>query len=202
MVLPLALALAVPSQDGAPPQQDLSKRLQTCVAISDSLLRLNCYDALAKTAVGPQAPTVAATGAGGEGAAGTWSVKESVDPLTDKPTLVASLKATENNGLLVLRCKGGETDIMVNVAKYLGSDDVLVTHRLDDEKPKKEKWSVSTDHRAAFAPKPFDFSARLAGAGRLVIQVAPYSSNPITSTFDLTGAGAIVARLRGICPSK
>jgi type VI secretion system protein VasI len=198
MVFALALALALV----VPAQEDVLKRLQTCAAISDSLQRLSCFDALATTAGALAATPVATASAGGEAAAGNWSVKESIDPLTDKPTLIATLAATEKNGAISLRCKGGETDVLLNLAHFLGSDAVAVTYRLDDEKAKTERWKVSTDHKAAFAPKAFDLCTRLTSAGRLITQAAPFSSSPVTSTFDLTGIGVMVEKLRRICPTN
>jgi type VI secretion system protein VasI len=194
MLWTFALALV------ATPQEDLLQRLKACAATSDSLLRLGCYDALAKTSTA--GPSVATANARGVATGGNWSIDESIDPLTDTPTLFALLPSSERNAAISLRCKGGETDVLLNVNKYLGSDSVVVTLRLDSEQPRKERWTISTDHKAAFAPKAFDLTAKLARAGRLVTQVAPYSSSPITSTFDLTGVGAVIEKLRRTCPTK
>ncbi|HKP99855.1 MAG TPA: hypothetical protein VJ735_05945 [Actinomycetes bacterium] len=179
--------------------QDVRAEIQSCAGTADSLARLNCFDALAKR-LGPPALTAGNGKIEKPATDGSWTITEQANPLDDTRSAYATLKSDEQNALLVLRCVSKKPEVMMMWGKYLGSDAIPVTARLDAAKAEDDRWGLSTDHTAAFHPNASKFIGRLRGASRLVTQVVPYSESPITSTFDLTGvpaaADAVALRCR------
>ena len=137
---------------------------------------------------------------------GEWETTKSLDPLTDKPSITAVLKANDKQRLgLILRCKNGEVDLFITWGDYLGSDDPKVTWRIDDERPKTRSWSLSTNKAGTFYPSmingitPGAFIAQLAAADRFVVQVTPYNEGPVTAVFDLKGIDVIAPQVLELC---
>lgn len=89
---------------------------------------------------------------------------------------------------LIIRCDDGEVDIFVVFDDYLGSDSILVTSRVDKQKPVKGFWSISTDSQAAFYPiNQKKLLRELFAASQFVIRATPYNENPKTLIFDVKG---------------
>lgn len=132
---------------------------------------------------------------------GEWTVQEEVNPVDDSKTTYVSLPSGEGSNaggmgaVLAVRCQSKETEVFVNWNEYLGDDsrDVYnewkrVTVRVGSEPAKTERWGVSTDSKATFAPSAVNFAKRLAAADRLVLETVPYGENPATAVFSLKGA--------------
>lgn len=143
---------------------------------------------------------------------GDWSVREDVNPVDDSKTTYASLSSGEGsntggeNVTLTVRCQSKETEIFVNWHEYLGDDshDVYsewkrVTVRVGTETAKTERWDISTDNEATFAPNAVALAKRLAKADRLVLETVPYGENPATAVFYLKGADHVLKTIADNC---
>lgn len=132
---------------------------------------------------------------------GEWSVSEDVNPVDDSKSTYASLNSGDGStgvgeGVsLTVRCKENKTEVYANWNDYLGDDshDVYndwkkVTVRIDAEPAKIERWGISTDKEATFAPSGTALAKRIAKADRLVLQTTPYAESPVTAVFALKGA--------------
>jgi len=83
---------------------------------------------------------------------------------------------------------------------FLGTDSIKVLTRLDKKKASKKTWSISTDHKAIFAPGGnVGYIKSLIKHDKLLVQLTPYSANPIMTTFDLRGLKEAVTPLRDAC---
>lgn len=132
---------------------------------------------------------------------GEWTVLEDVNPVDDSKTTYVSLVSGEGSNaggtgvVLAVRCQSKKTEVFVDWKEYLGDDshDVYnewkrVTVRVGSEPAKTERWGVSTDSKATFAPSSVALAKRIAKADRLVLETVPYGENPATAVFTLKGA--------------
>ncbi|ABC64923.1 hypothetical protein ELI_14155 [Erythrobacter litoralis HTCC2594] len=144
-----------------------------------------------------------------------WSVSADTNPLDDSKTVVASLAADEGaarfNGpvRLVARCQSNQTEAYAIWGEYLGDDsgsvysefkNVLV--RIGDKDAITQRWDISTDKEATFAPSAINFLRELADSKRLVLQTVPYNEAPMTAIFDTTGARQAFQELSETCGWK
>ncbi len=181
--------------------EDLRKEIARCSSLAGDLARLACYDQLAR-----ECGLVAATGVPLPGSGtGKWETDISTNPLDDSKTvllyLVADTGTTRlgNKPALVLRCKGGVTEVYIAWQMYLGSS-ASVTWRVGDTPATTSVWSLSTDKTATFYPgDKVAFIRQLLSATRFVAQVIPYGESPITAVFDLTGIVNAIKPLRETC---
>lgn len=144
---------------------------------------------------------------------GAWRVRTSINPIDDTRTVSLFLDAetgTSRYGdpiTFVARCKSNRTEAYVVWGEYLGDDsrDVYakwkhVTVRIGDEQARQERWGVSTDSKATFAP---DWAGtmlkQLLDKNRLVLQTIPYGENPQTAIFDISGLRSVLGQLAGEC---
>lgn len=143
---------------------------------------------------------------------GEWNVQEDVNPVDDSKTNSVSLASGEGsneggaNVVLTVRCQSKKTQVFVNWNDYLGDDsrDVYnkwkrVTVRVGSEPAKTERWGVSTNSEATFAPNSVSLAKRIAGADRLVLETVPYGENPATAVFSLKGANNALKSVAANC---
>jgi len=143
---------------------------------------------------------------------GEWNISEDINPVDDSKTTYATLESGEgsNSGgqdvSLTVRCQSKETELFVNWNEYVGDDshDVYrewkrVIVRVGSETAKTERWDVSTDRNATFAPNPVALAKRLAKADRLVLETVPYGENPATAVFALKGANHALKTIADNC---
>lgn len=141
-----------------------------------------------------------------------WEVDRKIDPILDTKNITAHLWETgarkslfRQKKSLVVRCREQKLDIYVvwGAVAALGfstrnhSIDVIV--RFDSEKPKKEKWSRSTNHNATFARKPSQFAILLKKHQRLAMRTYPKAGTSLTAVFDLVEAKPIVDEITKAC---
>jgi squalene cyclase len=63
-----------------------------------------------------------------------------------------------------------------------------------------EKWGVSTDNTATFAPDwAGNFLKALLNVDQLVLQTVPYGEDPITAVFDVSGLQNGLRDIAGEC---
>lgn len=176
------------------------KEIVKCSTIENQIQRLSCYDEFAS-----EHGQVAISKHTDIANKGKWQIGSDVDPLTDKTVLHAQLIAESGKRkygdeiVLTVRCKNGETEAYINWSSFLGSDDIVVTSRIDKAKAQDLSWTISTDHTASFMPQAVITLNNLIGASSYVVNLTPYSDNPITAIFDVSGAGEAFKDIRQAC---
>lgn len=145
--------------------------------------------------------------------AGFWRVRVRTNLIDDTSTVTLSLEAETGTSRLgdpitfVARCQSNKTEAYVIWGDYLGDDsrDVSsewknVTVRIGEGEARRERWGVSTDHEATFAPNwAGNLLKELLDEDRLVLQTIPYGENPTTAIFDISGLRGVLGELAGTC---
>lgn len=176
------------------------KEIALCAAEVNTVKRLECYDRLA--ARHDLAPSETVTPPANNG---NWRTRTSTDPLTDKSIHSALLTADSGKGrygdsiTLVIRCQNNRTEAYIDWNTFLGSDDIIVTSRIDKSPAVTSRWGISTDHKASFMPSAAAASKGFIGATSFVANLTPYSESPITAVFDITGAEQALADISKGC---
>lgn len=143
---------------------------------------------------------------------GNWIVSTDRDPIDDSAVIVASLNAESGQGRLggtvsiVARCASNTTEFYADWVNYLGDDSRSVYDeyknvevRVGDNPAASERWSISTDKQATFAPAAVPLLKRMANSDRLVLRTTPYNESPVTAVFDLTGIEEAIRPLAEEC---
>lgn len=139
-----------------------------------------------------------------------WEVSTSKSPVDDSESVVLRIDSNETivkysqeeTPALILRCAEKETAAFISFGVYLGLRSTTITHRLDKEPAKTQTWSLSTDNKAAFIPKPIQFINELARHEVLFVRVTPYGESPKDLTFKLLGLSDKVEALKSACKWK
>ena len=162
-----------------------------------------------------EVPDVPAAGAPAEEPEdeGKWRISRSTNPIDDTPTI--SLHLTADSGrsrmgnpvVFIARCQSNTTEAYAIWHDYVGDDSSspyseykYVTVRLGDQESQRQRWSVSTDNEATFAP---DWAGtllkKMVEVDRMVLQLTPYGESPVTAIFDLTGMRGPLRELADTC---
>lgn len=198
LLLPLLGSIALAASARA---QDAKGEIAKCAAIAGATDRLACFDALAKQLGGAGPGTPAPT------AVGEWKVSTKTSPIDNSRNVFLTLDANESiQGLggrvqpaLIIRCKEGRTEAVINWGVYLGLDTTTVLTRLDDEKASTALWDISTDNKATFHKRAEKFLRQLVGHQKLLAEVVPYGENPALVTFSIGGLDEAAKPLREAC---
>jgi type VI secretion system protein VasI len=180
-----------------------SKELAKCAALENQVLRLTCYDELAK-----KYNQVVTSKNTSNASKGRWRTSSDKDPLTDKVIHYAQLTASEGRGKygdridLLFRCRNGEIDAYVNWATFLSTSAIPVTSRIDKNPAEVSSWSLSTDYKASFIPQPEEALEKFMGASNYIVNITPYRESPITAIFNIAGAEKALADIRKSCPPQ
>lgn len=191
-----------------PANAALENELAECSAMAGDLERLQCFDDLA-AAAGLNGPQPIPTKAGDTG---RWQVRKEVNPIDDTQRVVLALTASEgksrfgNDVVFIARCQSNETEAYISWGDYLGNDGDIysewkwVTIRIGEEKARQEKWGLSTDSQATFAPSwAGALLKQMSGTSKFIAQVTPYNESPRTAIFDTTGMASALAPLAETC---
>ena len=136
-----------------------------------------------------------------------------MNPIDDSITVTALLEADSGKSsrgetvYFVARCKSNKTEVYINWQDYLGDDSSSVyekwkhvTVRIGNLESEQQKWSISTDNNATFAPTwAGDLLKKMSEHQRLIVQTTPYNENPVTALFDTSGMAARLAPLAETC---
>ncbi len=203
----LMAAVLVP-MTATPSPAAIENDLAKCSAIPGDLERLQCFDDLAEATGlnGPQPLPVSATNMG------NWRVSREVNPIDDTQRVVLSLVATEgkstwgNDIVFIARCQSNETEAYISWGDYLGNDGDIysewkrVTIRVGDTKAREERWGLSTDSQATFAPNwAGTLLKEMASTTKFIAQVTPYNESPKTAIFDTKGMANALEPLAETC---
>ena len=157
------------------------EQANACHDESNSTLRLKCYDEQTNYMIEETDKET------------SWVFSENFDSINDQDTSWAYVDANQTQGdrainTLVMRCDGkGGFNVIIVADGYLGSrnDRIPVTYRWNDDKAISERWSESTDGKAAFLPSGYkDFLSGIKQGGKLVLRVEDFRGSQYTSTFD------------------
>ena len=181
--------------------QSVTQDVLACTTIDSAEQRLACYDAIADELTPVQVETV-----------NNWSIRIDTNPIDDSKTVVLSNIAEEGQArfgapiALVLRCQSDEIDAYIVWNDYLGLDTTRVTYRIGTADAKTDTWYLSTDNEATFfsqneaLDRQFINDLAAADNGQLVAQVTPYSENPVTAVFNISGLTELLPQLFEPCP--
>jgi type VI secretion system VasI family protein len=179
---------------------------EACTKISSDKDRLDCFDeTFSKSSRG--------TSSRNEGDRGNWMVRVSTNPIDDSKTVALLLEAEEGRNArgerisLIARCQSNKTEMYLNWGDFLGDDSTsvysdwkYVTVRIGDGQATKEKWSISTDKQATFAPSwAGNYLKKMIESDKAVFQTTPYNESPITAIFDIRGLAAALKPLAETC---
>lgn len=178
--------------------------IERCKRILADGPRLACFDAVTAGVVvlkpddGKTEPAPASPDGTGQ-----WQVMVEVDPITDQKVVTAFLPSEGRSSsvrrpALVIRCKSRSAEVFINWNDYL-SDETSVTIRVDENAPRTERWSPSTDQTATFSPQPDALLKQARKANRVSARITPYRSGPVTVTFPVSGLDAILSEHEEVC---
>lgn len=145
-----------------------------------------------------------------------WLITDNTNPVDDSKTRRATLIADQGTSSmgdpvsLTIRCQSNKTEMFVNWNDYLGDDshDVYddwkrVTVRVGEAKAIDQRWSISTDSKATFAPgSAVNLIKQMVKADRLVLRTTPYNENPVTAVFLLKGIEGAIGPIAEECGWK
>lgn len=175
------------------------KDLAKCAVITADLDRLECFDSLTKAKkLNTKQPLPTTEGNG------KWNVSWTKNPVDDSKTVTLVLDADSgrsrwgNNISMVARCKSNKTNLYINWNDYLGRK-ARVLSRIGSNKAVTRTWSISTDSKATFHPRPISFLKEMMKSDKLVAQITPYNESPVTAIFNTAGLVNAIKLLRETC---
>jgi type VI secretion system protein VasI len=175
-----------------------------CIRVETDLDRLACYDKEAgRTPAVEQLPATA----------GKWLRHKEKSQLTDQETVILSVRSDEtincgwNRGDtigLVMRCMDNTTSLFFttgcHMADHGGYDEIV--YRLDSDKAQTIRGETSTDNKSIghwTGGKAIPMMKQMVGKSKMVVRMTPFSENPFTATFDISGLGEALQPLRESC---
>ncbi|MGO4999114.1 type VI secretion system-associated protein TagO [Oceanisphaera sp. W20_SRM_FM3] len=192
----LALTISAP----ALAEQIPSSAIEQCAVIKGDLVRLQCYDQIAKTHnIGGSHPVntqIADTG--------KWTVEKKTDPIDDTKTVNIFLTADSGNSrfgkpiMLMARCDSEKTDMFIDWQIYLGSE-AKVTLRIGDDDANTSKWILSSDRQKSFNKSPINTLKTMLTTDKMVAQITPFNQKPSTAVFNISGLDEAIKPLREAC---
>lgn len=201
-----ALILASPSQVAAS-QRNLEKQIARCAIIGNAIKRGECYDILASE-LGLAKPAQTSSVNGG------WTTWTDVSKIDDSRNVYMQLSADVGvsqgryknaKPTLLLRCMENRTSLYITYSIFLGSDNTMVTTRIDSESAETKKWSISSDHYSVGlwdGQSAVPFIKKMLGKKNLVVRIVPYSESAITASFTLQGMATGIKELSDVCGWK
>ncbi len=130
----------------------------------------------------------------------SWKRSTDVSPMDDSRTvdwrtlndfLSPTAPRTLSPSVLHVRCRAGQTELLVATQDVLASGDEVgetpIRLRIDSAPPFTQSWTESTDYRSAFAPQPIALLRRLAHRKRLLVEFRLFQGGAQVADFDLGG---------------
>jgi hypothetical protein len=134
---------------------------------------------------------------------GNWQTHVTKDPFDD--TLYSTSQISTTNGGLAVGCREAMGSLIavtfISKGEYVGIGEIRVLIRFDDN-PASTSWWYSGGLSGGIYPVKEDdralFIYRLKTASKLMARFEG-QSNPVTMSFDLTGASDALSTTLGIC---
>lgn len=202
-------ALFVGCQDAKPVDNAAATTslASTCEGIENAQILADCVGLPADPSDGARAGAITAMRAI-DSLERTWTIKKSVNPVTDEKSSVAirigSKVAGElgSTASLVFRCDSAGLHAFTEWGEYLG-DDGAITWRVDSAPPVSAIWNVHEGGTGLFVSSdPRAFLDTLANHRVLRAQVRPYRSSPVRATFRLDGTSDVLRNAMQDCTSS
>jgi hypothetical protein len=141
--------------------------------------------------------------------ASKWHIESQLSQLGDTGSFTADLDSTNRlrddvgslqAATLFVQCEDGELNAYVAWPPFMGSEDRKVRWKFDADAVTEQTWTGAELGAATFAPKPYEFLARLAGAKHLVIDAPRPEQTDVEAIFETAGADKITAAALAACP--
>lgn len=190
--------------------------LAACRREARQLARLDCYDLIEPVQNEESDPEIESTTPQEHQTLsdrGDWYVNIDENPIDDTVRVTAMLEANEGSSTFgqsitfIARCMSNRTEAYINWNDYVGDDSSsvysewkLVTVRIGDAQARTERWGVSTDKRATFAPSwAGNLLQEMMRSDRAIFRITPYGESPVTAIFDTTGMDLALSPLMETC---
>jgi hypothetical protein len=189
---------------------EIQTHLRKCSRVEDSTARLRCYDGIATTDFSKKESNPHQTVFPERG---KWQLTDRLNPIDDTKTITLTLTAESGRSRFghpvrfVARCLSKKTDVYIVWSDFLGNDSQIVhsnwkdiTYRIGQKPAVSQRWPVSTDSKATFAP---NWAGQLLKAmldeTKFVAQVTPHGESPVTAAFDIRGLREVLRPLANTC---
>jgi type VI secretion system protein VasI len=177
-----------------------------CIRIDNDLDRLACYDKEAgRTPKQEKLPS----------SAGKWEIQKETSKLTDQTNVYLTVESNEiidcgwNHGdriRLWVRCVENTTALVFQTGCHMTSssysDYGKITYRLDEEKAQTIRANESTNNRSLglwSGARSIPIIKKMFGKSSMIVRMTPFSENPFTATFNISGLEDAIAPLRKAC---
>jgi len=140
---------------------------------------------------------------------GGWWVSKSTDPVTLEQVYRAELDGLVQNKVrnpqantikLIVRCQNKKPQLLINWRKFLGDDEVTVSHAIDGEPSETSSWVIVGEKTTtSLTDSTALFVQRILDGKKLEVQVKPYRGLPINAVFQLDGAKNALADISKDC---
>ena len=126
-----------------------------------------------------------------------WTENVDINPLDDARRVILGVVSADFEVSLCIRRNMGKSELFITCGKYLGLEETFVTYRVGKSEAQNDAWSISSDTKGAFFKGDVDsIIQQMAEADQFVIQVTPYSENPITAIFDFRGLKPLLIKYK------
>ncbi len=106
---------------------------------------------------------------------------------------------------MIIRCQGGRAELLVNaeltVESDIWSNTGKVRVKFDDQPPAVQRWGVSTDHQALFAPNTSQLIKRLSTTQVFLFEFTPYNKGAQVIKFNVAGLNEHIDKIAEACPN-
>lgn len=135
-----------------------------------------------------------------------WSLKDYVDPLTDKRIVTASLSVIPTDSAtppeLTARCIDHHLELFVAFDVFLNhSGSIPIRYRFDHGPLIQQEWDTSAKGTAAFASSTVSISImrQLAKSESLIFEANDFSGSPHRATFNVMHSEDTIASVMKAC---
>lgn len=169
------------------------------LAVLSAALLAACGDKSqsAKETTSPAPQPIAAASAAPVKNGTSWVLRQSKDDLTDEKRVTARIYGGESyrQTEIAVRCMGGDLDVVVGFAEYLGNESRPVKYRFDQGEVKEENWSITSQGTALYVNADSDFSRKLSRSQRVIVETSDFRGVSHRVSFDYGDTSAIEAVL-------
>lgn len=117
---------------------------------------------------------------------GTWTYTNRVDPLTDEKQDYIAQRDTLKKGALLVRCRGGQPEVVLGTEEYISNTMVPTLYRFDVETAKAALLEPSADGTGVFveASETKNFILALQKSSKFAFRVTRYNKDSRTFVFQ------------------